>query len=651
MIRYEYEEDDSDQLSLPRLYPDESHEVKHETEEYDWLNLVDPFTSDVLGNENLSLDQYHADQFQAFGHDDFSGLNQYIENVDEPAQFVDSKDWYTARVDVSEDAARVDGSFDDVPVEVVKRPKKKIKQPLTRRPIDEYKTANGYKKPNFSYSCLIGLALRNAEDGELTVSEIYRFLCHHFPFFREAPSGWKNSVRHNLSLNKCFEKVEVEVADAQGRKSCLWRMNPTKGEKMEAEIQKWRERSSSTIGLAMITPSDLEPIIEGRMGMPAPHIQYTDAPAEQRPRKRLLEPKVVVIRTDLPRADDYRYVEKPSYHQEYPMEEMAHYEPEDMNFMENVEPFDPQAQTITDPLPSTIRTTSALDPQYHMQPSTSHGTYLSPAQVQAQSAHQRAARTLESLLERKKQATTHPLDNSHEEEDQALSPRTSEERIQPRTAPSSYAQFRMAHPVYTRYTQPQNQSNISLTSSEDAIVQHNPRPIQTALPKQIQTQDETKVKDEPEEASEVEKKVELEVKQEEEIKQEPQNEQPVQVKEEEPQDLPKTEQKPLPGPSRTIQHQSASIIVRSSPQPGPSRVYIRQPGPSYYQEDTENVPPMRRVSVYKYQPAYSSDHKLQRVTGVGPIQRPRHLVKVRQTPYGAAVRSTLTKKKTTPGLP
>lgn len=37
---------------------------------------------------------------------------------------------------------------------------------------------------------------------------LFGFCSEHFPYFRTAPAGWKNSVRHNLSLNKCFEKVE-----------------------------------------------------------------------------------------------------------------------------------------------------------------------------------------------------------------------------------------------------------------------------------------------------------------------------------------------------------------------------------------------------------------------------------------------------------
>ncbi|KAG8145972.1 hypothetical protein E2320_012403 [Naja naja] len=94
-----------------------------------------------------------------------------------------------------------------------------------------------YPKPIYSYSCLIAMALKNSKTGSLPVSEIYSFMKEHFPYFKTAPDGWKNSVRHNLSLNKCFEKVENKVSGSS-RKGCLWALNPAKIEKMEEEMQK-----------------------------------------------------------------------------------------------------------------------------------------------------------------------------------------------------------------------------------------------------------------------------------------------------------------------------------------------------------------------------------------------------------------------------
>uniref|UniRef100_A0A915A8Z5 Fork-head domain-containing protein n=1 Tax=Parascaris univalens TaxID=6257 RepID=A0A915A8Z5_PARUN len=125
-----------------------------------------------------------------------------------------------------------------------------------------------WMKPSYSYSCLVALALKNSRNGQLTVSEIYDFMCENFPYFRTAPPGWKNSVRHNLSLNKCFQKIELHRPDGQGRKSCLWSLNPAKIHKMDQEVRKWRERDIVSIRGSLLCPDDLEAIEQGRKGIP-----------------------------------------------------------------------------------------------------------------------------------------------------------------------------------------------------------------------------------------------------------------------------------------------------------------------------------------------------------------------------------------------
>lgn len=111
-----------------------------------------------------------------------------------------------------------------------------------------------YPKPAYSYSCLIAMALKNSKTGSLPVSEIYNFMCKHFPYFKTAPSGWKNSVRHNLSLNKCFEKIEKPAPNGAQRKGCLWAMNPAKISKMDEEVQKWSRKDPTAIRKAMVNP-------------------------------------------------------------------------------------------------------------------------------------------------------------------------------------------------------------------------------------------------------------------------------------------------------------------------------------------------------------------------------------------------------------
>ncbi|KAJ8952136.1 hypothetical protein NQ318_018472 [Aromia moschata] len=122
-----------------------------------------------------------------------------------------------------------------------------------------------FPKPAYSYSCLIAMALKNSRTGSLPVSEIYNFMCKHFPYFKTAPNGWKNSVRHNLSLNKCFEKIEKPALNGAQRKGCLWAMNPAKITKMDEEVQKWSRKDPHAIKRAMVYPENLEALERGEL--------------------------------------------------------------------------------------------------------------------------------------------------------------------------------------------------------------------------------------------------------------------------------------------------------------------------------------------------------------------------------------------------
>lgn len=63
-------------------------------------------------------------------------------------------------------------------------------------------------------------------------------------------------MRHNLSLNKCFEKIEKPATNGSQRKGCLWAMNPKKIGKMDEEVQKWSKKDKLAIKKSMIYPGN-----------------------------------------------------------------------------------------------------------------------------------------------------------------------------------------------------------------------------------------------------------------------------------------------------------------------------------------------------------------------------------------------------------
>ncbi|XP_060526258.1 forkhead box protein O isoform X2 [Cylas formicarius] len=80
---------------------------------------------------------------------------------------------------------------------------------------------------NLSYADLITQAITTSPDKRLTLSQIYEWMVQNVPYFKDkgdsnSSAGWKNSIRHNLSLHNRFMRVQNEGTG----KSSWWMINP-----------------------------------------------------------------------------------------------------------------------------------------------------------------------------------------------------------------------------------------------------------------------------------------------------------------------------------------------------------------------------------------------------------------------------------------
>uniref|UniRef100_A0AAV2KV20 Fork-head domain-containing protein n=1 Tax=Knipowitschia caucasica TaxID=637954 RepID=A0AAV2KV20_KNICA len=79
------------------------------------------------------------------------------------------------------------------------------------------------EKPNQSYIALISKAILASEPKKLLLCDIYQWIMDHYPYFKSKDKNWRNSVRHNLSLNDCF----IKAGRSDNGKGHFWAIHPS----------------------------------------------------------------------------------------------------------------------------------------------------------------------------------------------------------------------------------------------------------------------------------------------------------------------------------------------------------------------------------------------------------------------------------------
>uniref|UniRef100_A0AAR2KB28 Fork-head domain-containing protein n=1 Tax=Pygocentrus nattereri TaxID=42514 RepID=A0AAR2KB28_PYGNA len=96
-------------------------------------------------------------------------------------------------------------------------------------------------RPPYTYAFLIRWSILEAPDKRRALNEIYNWFIRMFFYFRHNTPTWKNAVRHNLSLHKCFVRVD-------GGKGAVWTVD-------EREFQKRKgQKFNRDSGLKWLTP-------------------------------------------------------------------------------------------------------------------------------------------------------------------------------------------------------------------------------------------------------------------------------------------------------------------------------------------------------------------------------------------------------------
>ena len=185
---------------------------------YSSIEMYDSSTSKAAYKSANEMDSFGKlkcwqapQRFSPYGVPRYSTTYSSLDNQDVLKTFQDSYDRLRS------DAA------DEVPSQKCDNALSCAEDPPLGRDADVNENTNDSRDNNsLSYIGMIATAILRSAETKLTLAGIYTYMEKNFYGILSNRPGWRNTVRHNLSLHECFVKGEI-AAEGKGR---FWRIHP-----------------------------------------------------------------------------------------------------------------------------------------------------------------------------------------------------------------------------------------------------------------------------------------------------------------------------------------------------------------------------------------------------------------------------------------
>ncbi|OWR49152.1 putative Meiosis-specific transcription factor mei4 [Danaus plexippus plexippus] len=147
------------------------------------------------------------------------------------------------------------------------------------------------------------MAILSSPDRKLVLSDIYQHILDNYPYFRSRGPGWRNSIRHNLSLNDCF----VKAGRSANGKGHYWAIHPANIEdfrKGDFRRRKAQRKVRKHMGLAVDDDGEDSPSPPPQSppptALPIPFWGAGRLPGGVQPRKRQFDVASLLAPDDAP---------------------------------------------------------------------------------------------------------------------------------------------------------------------------------------------------------------------------------------------------------------------------------------------------------------------------------------------------------------